>query len=225
MSAQGRRGRDALRSTVRASSEAMARRLAPPATPPAGVCYSSRVESGLLPRFFERVTRQTFRDLALDDPPVMRYLVDLLTRFARTEALYVIRDLPGRRLESVADSLLEIQRVWQWESPDFKPEAEPALRRHVGDYTLFMTGIFREHVERLSVTGYYQHEGRRAYRFVSETERAGGRPDAPLYRRLSDSFEHYAGALSYARKVYFGSEQWPPGTRPDDPFFRALAAE
>jgi len=168
------------------------------------------VESGLLPRFFERATRQSFRDLDLDDPPVMRYLVDLLTRFARTEALSLIRRLPARRLESIADSMLEIQRVWEWDSADFEPEAEPALRRHIGDYALFMTGIFREHVERLAVTGYYEHEGRRAYRFVAETERASGRPDAPLYRRLSDRFEHFAGALSYARKVHFRSDQWPP---------------
>jgi hypothetical protein len=181
------------------------------------------VEPGLLARFFERVTRQSFHDLALDDPPVARYLTDLLTRFARSEALYAVRDLPGRRLETVADSLLAIQRVWEWESPDFNPQAEQTLRRHIGDYTMFMTGVFREHVERLAATDYYLHEGRRAYRFVSETARAGGGTDAPLYRRLSDRFEHYAGALSYARKVYFPSEQWPPaGT---DPFLSALVTE
>ena len=182
------------------------------------------MESGLLPRFFERVTRQSFRDLALDDPPVMRYLADLLTRFARAEALYAVRALPIRRLDTVADSLLAIQRVWEWESPDFNPEAERTLRRHIGDYTLFMTGVFREHVERLAVTGYYQHEGRRAYRFVSETARAGGGADASLFKRLSDRFEQYAGALSYARKVHFPSEQWPAGAG-DDPFFRALLTE
>jgi hypothetical protein len=181
------------------------------------------VEPGLLPRFFERVTRQSFQDLALDDPPVARYLTDLLTRFARTEALYAVRDLPGRRLETVADSLLTIQRVWDWESPDFNPEAERTLRRHIGDYTMFMTGVFREHVERVAATGYYLHEGRRAYRFVSETARASGSEDAPLYRRLSDRFEHYAGALTYARKVYFPSEQWPPAGA--DPFFRSLVTE
>ncbi len=180
------------------------------------------MESGPLSRFFERVTRQSFRDLALDDPPVVRYLADLLTRFARTEALYAIRDLPTRRLDTVVDSLLAIHHVWEWDSRDFHPEAEQALRRHIGDYALFMTGVFREHVERLAVTGYYEHEGRRAYRFVSETARAGGRADGPLFRRLSDCFEQYAGALSYARKVHFRAEQWPPGGWPDDPFFKAL---
>jgi hypothetical protein len=180
------------------------------------------VESGLLPRFFERVTRQSFRDLALEDPPAVQYLADLLTRFARTEALRAVRELPMRRLDTVADSLLAIQQVWDADSPQFNPEAEQALRRHIGDYTLFMTGVFREHVERLAVTGYYEHEGRRAYRFVSETARVGGKPDAPLYRRLSDRFEQYAGALSYARKVYFRSPEWPPPGWPDDPFPQIL---
>src|SRR5262249_33991351 len=178
------------------------------------------VASGLLPRFFERVTQQSFRDLALEDPPVQRYLVDLLTRFARTEALYAVRELPMRRLDSVADSLLAIERAWDVGSSEFNPVAEQALRRHIGDFTLFMIGIFRDHVERLAVTGYYEHEGRRAYRFVSETARAGGKPEAPLYRRLSDRFEEYAGALNYTRKVYFRSDEWPPRLATDDPPLR-----
>jgi hypothetical protein len=180
------------------------------------------VEPGLLLRFFERVTRQSFHDLALDDPPAVRYLADLLTRFARSEALHAVRELPTRRLDTITDSLLAIQEVWDADSRQFNPEAEQALRRHIGDYTLFMTGVFRDYVERLAVTGYYEHEGRRAYRFVSETARAGGKPEAPLYRRLSDRFEQYAGALSYARKVYFRSPDWPPGSWPDDPYGRVL---
>ena len=181
------------------------------------------MSSGLLPRFFERVTQRSFRDLALDDPPVASYLADLLTRFARSEALYAVRDLPPRRLDGVAGALLAIQHAWDWSSPDFNPESERALRRHIGDYTLFMTGVFREHVDRLAVTGYYEDEGRRAYRFVSETARTGGQTEAPLFRRLSDRFEHYAGVLSYARKVYMRAEQWPPGEWPGDPFSRLLS--
>lgn len=181
--------------------------------------------SGLLPRFFDRVIRQSFRDLACDDPVAAQYLVDLLTRFARAEALDTVRELPTRRLDTVADSLLAIPRVWDIGSSDFNPAAEPALRRHIGDYTLFMTGVFREHVERLALIGYYQHEGSRAYRFVAETARTGGTGNAVLFRRLADRFEHYAGALSYARKVYFRSAEWPPTAWPDDPVLRALIRE
>jgi hypothetical protein len=180
------------------------------------------VPTGLLPRFFEAVTRRAFGDLSIDDAPALRYLTDLLTLFVRSEALRAIRELPGRRLESVTDSLLAIQDVWATDSPDFSPGAERALRRQVGDYTLFMTGIFRDHVDRLAVTAYYEQEGRRAYRFVAEMARARSEAEAPLYRRLSDRFEMYAGALTYARKVYFRADAVPPAAWPADPLVRTL---
>jgi len=182
------------------------------------------VPPGLLPRFFQRVTQRSFGDLALDDAAAASYLADLLTRFARSEALYAVRDLAPRRLEGVGAALAAIERAWDAGSPHFRPESERALRRHIGDYTLFMTGVFREHVDRLAVTSFYEAEGSRAYRFVSETARTGGLPDAPLYRRLSERFEHYAGVLTYARKVYMRAEPWAPGEWPGDPFAGLISA-
>ena len=162
------------------------------------------MQAGLLARFFDGVMRRAFGDLGMDDPAAGRYLTDLLTRFARQEALAPLSVSTRRRLETVADSLLEIQRVWEWQSPGFDPWRERALRRHVGDYALFMTGIFRDHVERLSATDYFQREGQRAYRFVAETSRTASAPEeAELFVRLAQRFERYAGTLTYIRKVYF----------------------
>ena len=114
------------------------------------------------------------------------------------------------------DVLLETQAVWE-DPAHFRPEHEVTLRRHIGDYALFMTGVFRERVERVASTGYYVVQGKSAYRFVSEHDRASTRPaspaSAPLYRRLADRFEHYAGALDYARRVHFPEH-------PEHPFFR-----
>src|SRR5207253_959931 len=76
------------------------------------------------------------------------------------------------RLETVVDMLLEIQHLWQEESPGFRPEHEVNVRRHIGDYTLFMTGLFPERVQRTASMGYYVSEGKRAYRFVFALERA-----------------------------------------------------
>jgi hypothetical protein len=176
------------------------------------------VEPGLLPRFFERVTRLAFRDLGLDDAPVGGYLCDLLTRFSRSDALYAVHRAAAPRLSTVTESLLAIERAWDADAPGFDPGLEVTLRRHIGDYTLFMTGVFREHVERLGVTGYYEREGRQAYRFLAETERARGRQEAGVLLRLSQRFEQWAGALTYARKVYFSGQHWPPG----DPLVRAI---
>ena len=161
--------------------------------------------------FFDRALRASFHDLALGNDPASSYLADLLTRFARTESLYP-RGLITPRLETVVDLLLETQAVWE-DPAHFKPEHEVTVCRHIGDFTLFMTGIFRERVERTASVGYYVTQGKRAYHFVFEHDRVSTRAAAPLYRRLADGFERYAGALDYARRVYFVDH-------PQHPFFR-----
>ncbi len=163
--------------------------------------------------FFERALRASFRDLALGDDPASPYLADMLTRFARTEHLFP-RGVAAPRLETIADLLLEAQACWREDAATWEPEREVALRRQLGDFTLFMTGLFRERVERTASREYYIVHGKRAYRFVSEHGRASARGGgAPLYRRLADLFERYAGVLEYARRVRFGEH-------PDHPFFR-----
>jgi hypothetical protein len=164
-----------------------------------------------LRRFFDRAIRASFADLAHRDDPVVPYLADLLTRFARTESLFP-RGTTVPRLETVADMLVEIQGLWDDQAPSFQPEREVSVRRHIGDFTLFMTGIFRERVERAASAGYYIVEGKRAYRFVSEHARARADREAP-YRRLADRFESYARVLDYTRRVHFFDH--PPQT-----FFR-----
>ena len=154
-----------------------------------------------LRRFFDRAIRAGFSDLAFRDDPVLPYLVDLLTRFARTENLFP-RGTALPRLETVVDMLMEIHGLWQEEAMTFRPEREVSVRRHIGDFTLFMTGIFRERVERSASTSYYIIEGKRAYRFVSEHARARQQGAAP-YRRLAERFENYARALDYTRRVHF----------------------
>ena len=169
-----------------------------------------------LRRFFDRAVRSSFRDLALHDEPVATYLGELLARFARTEQLFPA-GVTAPRLESVVDLLMESQAAWNDGGGQFHPERELSVRRHIGDYTLFMTGVFRERVERLASTGFYVSQGKKAYRFVSEHDRASARPTVrdggPLYARLAERFEHYAWALDYARRVHFGDA-------PPLPFFR-----
>jgi hypothetical protein len=164
-----------------------------------------------LHRFFDRAVRSAFHDLGVSDDAAAEYLAGMLTRFARTENLYP-RGTALPRLETVVDMLLEIQHVWRDDTPDFRPEHEVTVRRHIGDYTLFMTGIFRERVERTASMSYYVTEGKRAYQFVSEHARAGGGKTAP-YRRLAERFEGYMRALDYARRAYFVDPGLPPFLR------------
>lgn len=166
--------------------------------------------------FFDRALGASFHELALGGDPAAPYLADLLTRFARTEHLFP-RGVAVPRLDTVVDMLLETQAAWREDTAWWEPEREVAVRRHIGDFTLFMTGLFPEHVERTASAGFYIAQGKRAYRFVSEHDRASARAGAPagapLYRRLADRFERYVAVLDYARKAHFSDP-------PPHPFFR-----
>jgi hypothetical protein len=166
-----------------------------------------------LNRFFDRAIRAAFHDLGVADDAAADYLAGMLTRFVRTENLFP-RGTAVPRLESVVDMLLEIQQAWRDDVPGFSPEREVTVRRHIGDYTLFMTGLFPERVRRTASMSYYVTEGKRAYHFVSEHDRARGPAHGrPPYRRLAERFEGYMRALDYARRAYFVDPALPPFLR------------
>jgi hypothetical protein len=167
-----------------------------------------------LARFFERVVRQALGDLCLGGPAEGAYLAQLLTRFARAEELYAIRDAVGRPLDSVAGLLIEAERAWDFRAPDFDPFRERRVRQHVGDYALFMTGLFREHVERRVGATYYVRQGQRAYQAVADFERSALRPEAGLFAALAAGFDRYAAALGYLKRVYFRPAESPPAVQP-----------
>ncbi|MBI3454644.1 MAG: hypothetical protein HY002_02490 [Candidatus Rokubacteria bacterium] len=168
-----------------------------------------------LKRFFDPLVRRSLDDLWMGGQPVVAdYLSSLLARFARTDQLYALRGAAGQRLESIVEMLLEIQLAWAFDEPQFDPFRERDVRQHIGDYTLFMTGIFPEHVERRASTGFYVREGKRAYKVVADFERSALTPGAGLFAVLSAQFEGYATALQYMRRVYLRPADVPSSLQP-----------
>ncbi len=162
---------------------------------------TARLPAEGLRRFFARLVRPSFAALGLDTGPVADYVTDLLARFARTEQLYRVRDGQGRPLETVADMLLELARLWG-PGRDYQYDREIDLRRHCGDFALFMSGLFRARVERDALLGYYLAEGQRSYRTVADRLGMVYASGAALFRDLAHDFEHVSGALDYMRKVH-----------------------
>jgi hypothetical protein len=167
-----------------------------------------------LARFFERVVGQALGDLGLGGPAERAYLAALLTRFARTDEVLAIRDAAGRPVDSVTGLLIEAERAWDFRAPDFDPFRERRVRQHVGDYALFMTGLFREHVERRTGAAYYVRQGQRAYEAVAAFERSARRPQASVFGALAAGFERYAAALAYVKRVYFRPADSPAALQP-----------
>lgn len=162
-----------------------------------GIMAAFHQSNERLKRFFQWFTRRAFQDLQSRDWEVADYLSDLLARFARTEQMHRFRDREGRHLESVVEVLLEVEEV----SGD--PYKQRETFQQLGDYLLFMAGLFREYVQAKGFLGYYLIEGPRAYRKVWEVEKGLFSPSAKLFERLFRGFEFHAGALHYMRKTFF----------------------
>jgi hypothetical protein len=141
----------------------------------------------------ELVWRHFFEDVRLEEPQVATYVAAVLADFARTENLYRIRNAEGKRLEDVGEMLVESNPLL--EAASFDRERE--VRKHVGDYTLFMTGLFHENVARiqqrqrprLEAFVDFVQAGKESYAVVSSFNQFEYREEAPLFRRLSENFE------------------------------------
>lgn len=141
----------------------------------------------------ELVWRHFFEDVRLEEPQVATYVATVLADFARTENLYRIRNTQGERLEDVGEMLIESNPLLEAASFD----RERKVRKHVGDYTLFMMGLFPENVARiqqrlrprLDAFVDFVQAGKESYAIVSSFNQFEYRDEAPLFRRLSENFE------------------------------------
>jgi hypothetical protein len=163
--------------------------------------------------FFHRLAQRTFGELGLFDAQIVDYLAGVLAEFAHADRLYPLRSATGARLDTIA----EILTNWHAQCSRADPLLhQRALRQYVGDYTLFMSGLFRTHVERRGALDLYLQTGSDSYRKVSEFDVALYRTGFLMFQELSEKFEYYSGALDYMRKIYFSP---PPG---HDPFAHFL---
>jgi len=161
---------------------------------------ASRRRSEVLSRFFAGLTEYTFTSrLGVADPPLIDYLSAMLAHFVRTDAIYGVRTPTGQRLSQVADMLAEAQAR--------QGAARRRLHRHIGDFTLFWTGLYPEIAEhqrkgRKDCLLDYQDQGKRNYllasRLPADQESA---PDAVL-ERLSNNFELCVYGLGEVRKQW-----------------------
>jgi len=159
----------------------------------------ARSHSTQLHDFFLTMARKSFNELGVGDETVVGYVAGLLTEFARCDRLYPMRDVNGKAIDSVVEVQIETARSLRDQQ---SLEQARRLRKYLGDYTLFMSGLFRTHVERTGVLDYYFEEGQRSYWAVSELDLSLYRTGYFLYQELSKKFEYYSGALDYTRKAY-----------------------
>lgn len=151
-----------------------------------------------LRNLFAALTEHTFQvEFGVADPGLTDYLTDLLLRFSRADAMHRFRDAEGRRMTQVADMVAEAMHR----------EGQPCreLHRHIGDYTLFWSGIYPEALSRLQSAERkdhlldYERQGRESYYIASTLEGDDDGENAPVLRRLSSDFPLVRHGLNRVR--------------------------
>ncbi len=134
--------------------------------------------------YFRRSVEDVIDNRGVDmDPHAAHYVVNLLTSFSRSEALYE-DDGESYGLRPLALMLADAANASSVE------ERSQSLQR-IGDVSLFVSGFFSNSLARTAVDiDYYINMGGNAYAVLSEEVRGTfrGNAFAPIYQELSEKF-------------------------------------
>ena len=151
-------------------------------------------DTELMGNLFLEVTRDGFEQVGLVDPELAIYVSGVLKDFVKVENFYW-QGASGGPVRYIVDMEHESRRgdsaharVWQ---------------KHIGDFALFVVGMFPESLARPRRSlgcDYYIAYGRHAYKPVSIIEQR--KPIAALFSKLADKFELCVRGLNVERDYF-----------------------
>ena len=153
--------------------------------------------------FVELVNRHYSDELGMRDPEVNGYVANMLAEFCELDQLFKVRNAAGKPLNDVGEMLLESDPVYG-PAPCFDRERQ--VRKHIGDFTLFFTGMFPETINHLRMRRQrlenfvdFMKAGKESYYIVSKFEHFEYAKVAPLFRRMSQEFERLVYGLNQVK--------------------------
>lgn len=157
-----------------------------------------------LDRFLSGLSEYIFQTkLGVADVQLVEYVSELMLRFTRVDAIQRVRRDDGRPATEVFQLMCEAERR--------VGTARREVHRHIGDVTLFRSGMFPESVRGRGQGSPdqlldYFHQGKRSYKIASTIRDDEDRPSCDLLDRLSDQFELCAYGLREIRRTWEESE-------------------
>lgn len=174
-----------------------------------------QAETHPLEPFFQQAVRNSYEGkLGLNDPDVTGYVAHLLCEFSDAKKLYQVRDTAGHPIEEL-DMMLRAADPVHGTAASF--DAERAVRKYIGDYALFVSGMYpeatapgsRRRGARASLPQLIQ-AGKESYFIVSQFDLFEYEQEAPLFARLSDWFERCILGLALVREDLRTRKALPP---------------
>jgi hypothetical protein len=163
-----------------------------------------------LVRMFAGLTEHAFiAKLGVADPLLVDYLSNMLSRFVHVDDVYRLKGNDGLPLKNLVGMVVEAEGL---------PDGGRTRRdyfRHIGDFTLFWTGVYPEAVGVSRRRGQpdgvlnFTAQGKRAYRIAGDYDDERFADEAPVLRRLSEEFELCAVGLREVRHEWEELRQHP----------------
>lgn len=143
--------------------------------------------------YFYILTRHVLKQTGLNDRCLSDYVASLLERFSHTARMRSPADGRETPIQYLSDMLVALR--------DASPQQNFLIRAHIGNYALFITGIFHEKVQSRSQRGapdisYYEDVGRSSYRAVAQHRFARSCDLTEVYDSLAESFRDVRLALN-----------------------------
>jgi hypothetical protein len=144
--------------------------------------------------YFYILLRHVLKETALADRDVSDYLASLLETFSQTARMRSPADGHASPIQYVSDMLIALRNA--------SPSQSFLIRAHVGNYSLFITGIFHETVQHRSQRGapdlgYYEDLGRSNFRVAAAHQVARTCALSEVFEKLADGFREIRLALNH----------------------------
>lgn len=154
-----------------------------------------------LNRFFIGLSEYVFHtQLGVVDTQLVDYVSQLLVRFTRVDSLEKVRQIDGRPATEVVTMVAEAEKRLG--------TARREVHRHIGDYTLFWSGVYPEALREMQSKDKqdqfvsYCAQGKRAYKIASTIKTDKKSASSALLQRMSEQFEMCAYGLREIRREW-----------------------
>jgi hypothetical protein len=143
--------------------------------------------------YFYLLARHVLRQAGIVDRKLCDYVASLLETFSRANFLRAPHTTDDSAQHYISDMLIALTRC--------TPEQAFLLRAHVGNYSLFISGIFHENTQRRSLRGgpdlkFYEQIGRTNYHMVAEHSVARRCELSDVFEELAERFREVRVALN-----------------------------
>ncbi len=159
--------------------------------------------------YFYVLARHVLQQAGIGNRKLSDYIGSLLETFSRASQLQSSEKISERAHKYIADMLIALSQA--------TPEQTFLLRAHVGNYSLFVTGIFHENTQRRSLRGapdieFYEQVGRTNYQLLAAHETARRCELTDVFSGLANRFHDVRLALNdlSERLLHLDEDARPP---------------